>query len=103
VPPDRLVPRIRASGVRLIDVRDPAEWSTGHIAGSRSLPLSELGDGRDPALALEPPIAVVCASGARAALAASILRRRGHDPVWRVSGGVEQLRRLGAPMAREPS
>ena len=103
VPPDRLVPRISTRGVTLIDVRDPAEWSTGHIAGSRSLPLSELGNGHDTALALEPPIAVICASGARAAHAASILRRRGHDPVWRVSGGVEQLRRLGAPMAREPS
>lgn len=99
VPPDRLMPRLRARAVRLIDVRDPAEWSTGHIAGSRNLPLSELGDGRDTALALEPPIAIVCASGARAALAASILRRSGHDPVWRVSGGIEQLARLGAPMA----
>ena len=100
---DRLVPRIRARAVTLIDVRDPVEWSTGHIAGSRSLPLSELGDGRDMAFALEPPIAVMCASGARAALAASILRRGGHDPVWRVSGGVEQLARVGAPTAGEPS
>jgi hydroxyacylglutathione hydrolase len=102
VPADRLVPRISARAVTLLDVRDPPEWSTGHVAGSRSLPLSELGDGRNGALALEPPIAVVCASGARAALAASILRRRGHDPVWRVTGGVEQLAHLGASMIREP-
>jgi len=101
-PADRLVPRIRARAVTLLDVRDPGEWSTGHIAGSRSLPLSELGDGRIGALALEPPIAVVCASGARAALAASILRRRGHDPVWRVTGGVEQLAQHGASTTREP-
>jgi len=103
VPPDRLVPSITSRAVTLIDVRDSTEWSTGHIAGSRSLPLSELGDGRDPDLALEPPIAVVCASGARAALAASIIRRRGHHPVWRVSGGVAQLARCGAPTVREPS
>jgi len=103
VPPDRVVPSITSRALKLIDVRDPTEWSTGHIAGSRSLPLSELGDGRDPGLALEPPIAVVCASGVRAALAASIIRRRGHHPVWRVSGGVAQLARCGAPTVREPS
>jgi hydroxyacylglutathione hydrolase len=98
-----LLLRIRAGSVTLIDVRDPAEWSTGHLAGARSLPLSELGDGRSMTALLEPPIAVVCASGARAALAASILRRRGHEPVSRVSDGVEQLARLGASMTREPS
>jgi len=103
VAPRRLVPAIRAEEVNLVDVRDPGEWAAAHIAGSRSLPLSQLGDGLDPALTLEPPIAVVCASGTRAALAASIMRRRGHDPVWRVSGGIEQFARLGAPMVRGPS
>jgi rhodanese-related sulfurtransferase len=83
----------------LIDVRDPAEWSAGHIAGSRSLPLSELGDGLRTADALDPPLAVVCTSGVRAALAASILRRRGRGPVWRVRGGVEQLGGVGLPLA----
>ena len=41
VPPSRLMPRLRARAVRLIDVRDPAEWSAGHIAGSCNLALSE--------------------------------------------------------------
>ena len=103
VPPARVVTNIKTRSLRLIDVRDPAEWSTGHIASSRSLPLSVLGDGRARDLAFEPPIAVVCASGVRAALAASIIRRRGHHPVWRVPGGVEQLVRLGAPTVRGSS
>ena len=102
IPAGEVVPSLRARAVTLLDVRDPDEWSTGHIVGSRSLPLSELGDGRNGALALEPPIAVVCASGARAALAASILRRRGHDPVWRVASGVEQFAHLGASITRKP-
>ena len=99
--PDRALPRITDRTVTLVDVRDPAEWGKGHIAGSHPLPLSELGDGRNGTLALEPPIAVVCASGVRAAVAASILRRRGHHPVWRVTDGVEALARLGAPLVRE--
>jgi len=96
--PDRVLPRIEDGSVELLDVRDLAEWNEGHLAASQSLPLSQLGDGRVRAAAVEAPVAVVCASGVRAALAASILRRRGCDPVWRVSGGVEELARLGAPM-----
>lgn len=100
LPPDRVVQRIEDATLTLVDVRDPAEWTEGHIEYSHSLPLSELRDGRNGRLTLEPPIAVVCASGVRAAVAASILRRGGHHPVWRVSGGIERLAHLGAPVAR---
>ena len=34
VPPDRLVTSIKSRALTLIDVRDPGEWSTGHIAGT---------------------------------------------------------------------
>jgi hydroxyacylglutathione hydrolase len=95
-------PRLRTGEMRLLDVRDRDEWQTGHIAGSWHLPLSELGDGRTFALADGPltedgRLAVACASGGRAALAASVLRRRGHGNVMRVRGGVADLARHGAP------
>jgi len=41
---------------------------------------------------------VACASGARAALAASVLRRRGHELVSRVAGGVPELVRNGVSL-----
>ena len=102
ISPGSLIARIAAHAVTLIDVRERAEWGERHVAGSRCLPLAELGDGSalEP---LEPPIAVVCASGSRAAIAASILRRRGHGPTWRVSGGVTALADCGAPMTTGPA
>jgi hydroxyacylglutathione hydrolase len=84
--------------LQLLDVRDPAEWSAGHVPGSLHLPLSELGDGRRVTLPSDRPIAVACASGARAALAASVLRRRGHQLVSRVLGGVPELARNGVSL-----
>jgi hydroxyacylglutathione hydrolase len=85
---DGLLAAIEATTV--LDVRDRTEWDTGHLPGSRSLPLAVLGDGRGE-LALPSPVAVICAGGIRAALAASILRRAGHPGVSRVAGGVQDL------------
>jgi hydroxyacylglutathione hydrolase len=83
-----LAERLRDQGTRLIDVRERDEWSSGHVAGSRSLPLYRLAD----ASALAPesstgPLAVACAGGIRAAFAASVIRRWGHANVIRVAGG----------------
>lgn len=78
----------------LLDVRDDAEWRAGHLPGALHLPLPRL---RAGAAALPGgPIAVVCASGVRAATAASLLRRLGHDARRVAGGGVGTLRDLGA-------
>jgi hydroxyacylglutathione hydrolase len=97
--PEELAPRLSAHELQLIDVRDLYEWRAGHVVGSLHLPLSELGDGRDAVLSPQRPVAVACASGRRAALAASVLRRRGHPDVSRVTGGIGDLASHGASLA----
>jgi glyoxylase-like metal-dependent hydrolase (beta-lactamase superfamily II)/rhodanese-related sulfurtransferase len=99
--PESVARRVRAGELRLVDVRDPSEWRAGHVAGSRSLPLSELGDGREVGLEPGAPVAVACATGVRAALAASVLRRRGHRSAARLPGSVEQLAALGLPLVED--
>ncbi|HMG97636.1 MAG TPA: hypothetical protein VK546_01875, partial [Gaiellales bacterium] len=46
------------------------------------------------------PVGVVCASGTRAAIAASIVRARLPQPVLRVDGGIADL---DAALVREPA
>ncbi len=89
---------LSAGELQLVDVRDHGEWHSGHVAGSTHLPLHRLGDGSQALPAGQRTLAVACAAGARAALAASILRRRGHDEVLRVSGGVPDLAGRGVPL-----
>jgi hydroxyacylglutathione hydrolase len=85
---DRLAEAVRAGDAAVVDVREEGEWAAGHLPSSLSLPLHVLGDGRTPVAALNgETIAVACAGGARAALAASLLRRAGHPDVIRVAGG----------------
>ena len=76
----------RAAEVQILDVRERHEWDEGHIPGSLHRPyhdLAELPDGLDPAA----PIAVVCSSGQRSAVAASLLLRLGAEHVIHVAGG----------------
>ncbi len=94
---DRLADGLREHAVALVDVREPSEWRAGHVPGSIHMPLGRLGDGRhldvsDP----QGTVAVACAAGARAAFAASLLRRGGWEHVVRVAdGGVGNLPALG--------
>ena len=65
----------RAAEVQILDVREQSEWDEGHIPGSHFMPwhdIDELPDGLDPTR----PIAVVCGSGQRSAVAASLVQRR---------------------------
>jgi glyoxylase-like metal-dependent hydrolase (beta-lactamase superfamily II)/rhodanese-related sulfurtransferase len=90
---ERLADSLRARTVDLIDVRDAHEWQSGHVPGSYHMPLQAIRIGQpDPIPATELTTAVACAAGARAAFAASILRRAGrHDVVRVANGGVADL------------
>ncbi len=85
---DHLADGVREGNVQLVDVRELPEWITGHVAGSLHVPLHRLRDVSSVPLAGEGRMtAVACAAGARAAFAASLLRRAGRRDVVRVSGG----------------
>jgi rhodanese-related sulfurtransferase len=77
--------------LELVDVRDDSEWRLQHVDGARHLPLPELGDGSQVALPADRPLAVACAAGARAALAASVLRRRGYPLATWMTDGIPEL------------
>ena len=88
----------RADEVQILDVRERSEWDEGHIPGSAFIPWHDI-DGIPEGLDQERPIAVVCASGQRAAVAASLLQRHGAAHVIHViEGGVPAWERLGRPV-----
>jgi rhodanese-related sulfurtransferase len=98
---DDLPARVEARpDLQLLDVRERAEWAAGHIPGSTFAPwhdIAEVPDGLEASL----PIAVLCASGQRAAIAASLVQRfGGRHVVHVVGGGVPKLGRLGHPLER---
>ena len=85
---DRLVAGLQDDVVELVDVREPREWALGHVAGSHHVPLHRMRDIESvPTATGGRTTAVACAAGARAAFAASLLRRAGRRDVVRVTGG----------------
>ncbi len=90
----------RRDEVQLLDVRERSEWEERRIAGSIHVPYHDirgLPDGLDPAR----PIAAICSSGQRAAVAASLLKRHGAaDVIHVVEGGVGTWERSGWPVER---
>jgi glyoxylase-like metal-dependent hydrolase (beta-lactamase superfamily II)/rhodanese-related sulfurtransferase len=78
--------------IQLLDVRELAEWDDGHVPGSLHTPYHDLGRALPEGLDEQRPIAAICNSGPRAAVAASLLKRYGYDDVIHVvDGGVPDL------------
>lgn len=71
--------RSRAQSLTVLDVRRRDEWSERHIAGSVNIPIHELLDHLHHVP--DGELWTHCASGYRAAIAASLLERAGHDVV----------------------
>jgi rhodanese-related sulfurtransferase len=74
-----------ASGVPLLDVRNPDEYETAHVPGAILIPLGELESRLDEVPAGDP-LYVICAAGGRSLAAAKGLVDAGHHAVS-VSGG----------------
>jgi glyoxylase-like metal-dependent hydrolase (beta-lactamase superfamily II)/rhodanese-related sulfurtransferase len=93
---DDLPARVDAeSGLQLLDVRERKEWDAGHIPGSAFVPWHDI-DAMPESLEPSRPVAVLCGSGQRAAVAASLLQRLGAEQVIHVvDGGVSRWGELG--------
>lgn len=81
---------VDAAGV-VLDVRDPLEWrDDGRISGARTISVGGLKDRLDE-LPREATITVVCKSGSRASIAASILDAAGFSVRLVASGGAPDV------------
>ncbi len=93
----------------LIDVREPAEYDTGHIAGAVNIPRGVLefqvdahpavANVREPALShRNQSLVVYCRTGGRSALAALSLQRLGFTDVRSIAGGISDWTAGGLPL-----
>jgi glyoxylase-like metal-dependent hydrolase (beta-lactamase superfamily II)/rhodanese-related sulfurtransferase len=101
---DELDALLASGEVEVLDVREADERDASYIPGTDHMPYRNVRQAAENGLCGERPIVTICETGARAALAASVLRASGVDarPVvggiadWRARGGeVTSFRRCG--------
>ncbi len=92
---DELATAVGEGRARVLDVRQQTEWDGGHLEGSTHLFVGEL-DERIAEIPRDREVWTVCATGHRAAMAASLLDRNGIPVRVVTPGGVpDVLSRVG--------
>ena len=85
----------------VLDVREQAEYQSGHLLNAKQIPLLKL---RDRIGELERyrdrPIVVVCRSGQRSATACAMLGREGFGQVYNLAGGVMAWQKANLPLEK---
>ena len=91
--------RLESDSAAVIDVRGEAEWEADHMPGATHIPLGDLA-ARMSSLPESRILVLQCRSGARSAIATSLLLARGVRNVVNLVGGIEAWRAAGFPMVR---
>jgi hydroxyacylglutathione hydrolase len=82
----------------LLDVRSKGEYEGGHVAGAVNVPLPELPERMEGLPNGNRRVDIICASGHRSMIAASLLQAAGRENVRNVTGGMNAWRRQGRPV-----
>ncbi|HEX8977800.1 MAG TPA: rhodanese-like domain-containing protein [Solirubrobacteraceae bacterium] len=85
--------------LQLIDVRESAELAEARVEGATHIPLGDLPQRLDE-LDRRRPLAFLCRSGSRSAIATRAAANAGHD-ASNVKGGVIAWSRAGLPLVSD--
>ena len=99
--PGELTGLINRDNALVVDLSTTGEFEKGHIAGSRSVALSQF----DPeskllAKARELPVVVVCRNGQASSAAAKRLKKAGFSKVHWLDGGVQAWQQADLPLVK---
>lgn len=95
-----LAPLLARGAITLIDVRNRTEWDAGHLPDARHIPIGYLRD-RLGDLPRDRPIVLQCQSGARSAIAASVVQALGVPNAIDLVGGYAAWEAAGHPVVRD--
>ncbi|MDW7759968.1 MAG: MBL fold metallo-hydrolase [Acidobacteriota bacterium] len=108
--PTSSVPQISAEALRemverradfiLLDIRAPLEFQESHIPGAVNMAVQDIRTSWKE-LPRSADIVVLCSSGNRSSVAASMLKQRGFAGVMNSAGGIKGYRALGAPLTKK--
>jgi hydroxyacylglutathione hydrolase len=99
IDPRSLHQRIANEDVFILDVRMKKEWEESRIDGAKHIFVGYLNEHLDQ-VPSDRPVAVMCSSGLRGSLGASILQGHGYDNMINVLGGMGGWKKAGLPTSK---
>lgn len=90
---------LKMPDVFLLDVRNRHEWDAGHIEGAILIELTRFPKAANE-VPSDKPIAVICHSGNRASIIASLLRKEKGLQVFNVRGGMQAWNKAKLPIVK---
>jgi rhodanese-related sulfurtransferase len=99
VTPQEAEALISRGDLDVVDVREPREWSTGHIPRARLVPLDKLKANPRESLPRDG-VVFVCARGMRSLTAAKLAEAVGLTQLYNVAGGTIGWSGAGLPLVR---
>ncbi len=97
--PLELAAELPRGRIAVVDVRTDDEWSDGHVAGARHLMAGTLGE-HATSLPRDVTLALMCGTGYRSTVAASVLERTGFTNLVNLTGGMAAWQHAGLPVER---
>ncbi len=91
--------KYKSEKLRIIDVRKPDEFESGHIVQAENLPLDNIND-LMAEFSKNETLYIHCAGGYRSMVASSILKSRGFDNVVNIEGGYDAVAKTDVPVSR---
>ena len=86
----------------VLDVRTPAEYGQGHLAGATPIDVLESDfEVKAQKLDKSKPLFVYCASGIRSEEAVEILDRLGYREIFELEGGFQEWESAGKPFVKD--
>lgn len=101
VTPAAVVQLMNREKAVVIDVSEEAGFSTGHVVGSKNIPLGEL-EAKLPGAVKNKglPLILVCQTGARSTRAVAIAKKLGYEQAQSLGGGLVAWRRASLPVEK---
>ncbi len=70
------------AGAKVVDVRTPQEFASGHVPGAINIPYEEIGKRAAEIGPASTPVVLYCRSGRRSAIAAETLQKAGYTKLY---------------------
>ena len=94
--------RLMNQGALLLDVRNQAEFDSGHILDARHVPQDQLASSTKALKKYREKVVIACCeSGMRSGAAARVLRAQGFTKVVNLQGGLQAWRADNLPLVRK--